>query len=154
MKYLPLFDNRINSQIGGASFPIRVFITNESGYYLDISLYREVTDSRTGQVNIGIRIFVIFSLVFFILTLLTMWHVEFHHNTLATLRATAFFVLMHSGIVNEFQLLYDAHTVLKPHRGAAALFLFLLTIILFHFFFLRVCHSDSPFLGCLFSLYW
>ena len=80
MKYLPLFDNRINSQIGGASFPIRVFITNESGYYLDISLYREVTDSRTGQVNIGIRIFVIFSLVFFILTLLTMWHVEFHHT--------------------------------------------------------------------------
>ncbi|MCP6646202.1 hypothetical protein NL493_29080, partial [Klebsiella pneumoniae] len=25
--------------------PIRLFITNESGYYLDISLYKEVTDS-------------------------------------------------------------------------------------------------------------
>ena len=36
---------------GGTSFPIRVFITNESGYYLDISLYREVTDQRTRQVN-------------------------------------------------------------------------------------------------------
>ncbi|XP_041352027.1 acetyl-CoA carboxylase-like isoform X1 [Gigantopelta aegis] len=35
---------------GGAGFPIRLFLTNESGYYLDISLYREVTDSRTGQV--------------------------------------------------------------------------------------------------------
>ncbi|XP_055889242.1 acetyl-CoA carboxylase-like isoform X3 [Biomphalaria glabrata] len=34
----------------GLSFPIRVFITNESGYYLDISLYKEVTDSRTGQI--------------------------------------------------------------------------------------------------------
>ncbi|XP_048240447.1 acetyl-CoA carboxylase-like isoform X4 [Haliotis rufescens] len=34
----------------GTSFPIRLFLTNESGYYLDISLYREVTDPRTGQV--------------------------------------------------------------------------------------------------------
>ncbi|KAH9518470.1 hypothetical protein Btru_016876 [Bulinus truncatus] len=34
----------------GISFPIRVFITNESGYYLDISLYKEVTDPRTGQI--------------------------------------------------------------------------------------------------------
>jgi len=35
----------------GISFPIRVFLTNESGYYLDISLYKEVTDLRTGQVG-------------------------------------------------------------------------------------------------------
>jgi len=41
-----------------------------------------------------------------------------------TLRATALFVLMHSGIVNGHQLLCDAHTVLEPHRGTAALFLF------------------------------
>ncbi|XP_076466128.1 acetyl-CoA carboxylase-like isoform X2 [Babylonia areolata] len=33
------------------SFPIRLFVTNESGYYLDISLYREITDSRTGQIQ-------------------------------------------------------------------------------------------------------
>ena len=33
-------------------------------------------------------------------------------------------VLMHSGIVNGHQLLCDAHTVLEPHRGTAALFLF------------------------------
>ncbi|KAL5009691.1 hypothetical protein ScPMuIL_011996 [Solemya velum] len=34
----------------GPSFPIRLFLTNESGYYLDISLYKEITDSRTGQI--------------------------------------------------------------------------------------------------------
>lgn len=35
----------------GKQIPIRLFLTNESGYYLDISLYKEVTDSRTGQVG-------------------------------------------------------------------------------------------------------
>ncbi|XP_075575895.1 acetyl-CoA carboxylase 1 isoform X6 [Pelecanus crispus] len=35
----------------GKAIPIRLFLTNESGYYLDISLYKEVTDSRTGQVR-------------------------------------------------------------------------------------------------------
>nr|XP_019612996.1 PREDICTED: acetyl-CoA carboxylase 2 [Rhinolophus sinicus] len=30
--------------------PIRLFITNESGYYLDISLYKEVTDPRSGNI--------------------------------------------------------------------------------------------------------
>ncbi|KAM9292310.1 acetyl-CoA carboxylase 1-like [Gastrophryne carolinensis] len=34
----------------GKQIPIRLFLTNESGYYLDISLYKEVTDSRTGQI--------------------------------------------------------------------------------------------------------
>ena len=33
-------------------------------------------------------------------------------------------VLMHSGIVNGYQLLCNAHTVVKQHRGTAALFLF------------------------------
>ncbi|XP_076444830.1 LOW QUALITY PROTEIN: acetyl-CoA carboxylase-like [Babylonia areolata] len=33
-----------------SSFPIRLFVTNESGYYLNISLYREVTDPGTGQI--------------------------------------------------------------------------------------------------------
>lgn len=33
------------------SFPIRLFLTNESGYYLDISLYKEAKDPRTGQVS-------------------------------------------------------------------------------------------------------
>ena len=38
-----------------------------------------------------------------------------------TLRATEIsLVLMHSGIVNGYQLLCDAHTVLEPHRGTAA----------------------------------
>ena len=31
-------------------------------------------------------------------------------------------VLMHSSIVNEYQLPCDAHTVLEPHRGTAAFF--------------------------------
>uniref|UniRef100_A0A8C7N825 acetyl-CoA carboxylase n=1 Tax=Oncorhynchus kisutch TaxID=8019 RepID=A0A8C7N825_ONCKI len=35
----------------GKQIPIRLFLTNESGYYLDISLYKEVTDSRTGQLG-------------------------------------------------------------------------------------------------------
>lgn len=37
----------------GRAFPIRLFITNESGYYLDISLYKEVTDPRSGNVRLG-----------------------------------------------------------------------------------------------------
>jgi len=43
-----------------------------------------------------------------------------------TLRVTALFVLMHSGIVNwyRYQLLCDARTVLEPHRGTAAFFFF------------------------------
>ena len=39
-----------------------------------------------------------------------LWHKQSH------LRATAIFVLMHSGcIVNVYQLLCEAHTVLEPH---------------------------------------
>ncbi|KAL6466122.1 hypothetical protein MHYP_G00262550 [Metynnis hypsauchen] len=34
----------------GVTIPIRLFITDESGYYLDISLYKEVTDPTTGQI--------------------------------------------------------------------------------------------------------
>ncbi|XP_019657379.1 acetyl-CoA carboxylase 2 isoform X2 [Ailuropoda melanoleuca] len=34
----------------GSAAPIRLFITNESGYYLDISLYKEVTDPRSGNI--------------------------------------------------------------------------------------------------------
>ncbi len=35
----------------GDVIPIHLFLTNESGYYLDISLYKEVTDPSTGQVQ-------------------------------------------------------------------------------------------------------
>lgn len=41
-----------NFRVGGQSFPIRLYLTNESGYYLSINLYREVTDPRTGLVSI------------------------------------------------------------------------------------------------------
>lgn len=34
----------------GNAVPIRLFLTNENGYYLDISLYEEVTDTASGQV--------------------------------------------------------------------------------------------------------
>ncbi|XP_039771055.1 acetyl-CoA carboxylase 2 isoform X2 [Ornithorhynchus anatinus] len=34
----------------GTAIPIRLFLTNESGYYLDISLYKEVTDAGTGNI--------------------------------------------------------------------------------------------------------
>lgn len=35
----------------GEAIPVRLFLTNESGYYLDISLYEEVTDPSSGQVR-------------------------------------------------------------------------------------------------------
>lgn len=35
----------------GQAIPVRLFLTNESGYYLDISLYEEVTDTSSGQVR-------------------------------------------------------------------------------------------------------
>ncbi|XP_053558098.1 acetyl-CoA carboxylase 2 isoform X2 [Bombina bombina] len=34
----------------GKAIPIRLFLTNESGYYLEMSLYKEVTDPSTGQI--------------------------------------------------------------------------------------------------------
>ncbi|XP_048411956.1 acetyl-CoA carboxylase 2 isoform X2 [Stegostoma tigrinum] len=34
----------------GKVIPIRLLLTNESGYYLDMSLYKEVTNARTGQI--------------------------------------------------------------------------------------------------------
>ncbi|XP_078451558.1 acetyl-CoA carboxylase-like isoform X2 [Lampetra planeri] len=34
----------------GHAIPIRLFLTNESGYYLDISLYKEVTEPHTSQI--------------------------------------------------------------------------------------------------------
>ncbi|KAJ8379366.1 hypothetical protein SKAU_G00001440 [Synaphobranchus kaupii] len=34
----------------GTAIPVRLFLTNESGYYLDISLYKEVTDPDSGQI--------------------------------------------------------------------------------------------------------
>ncbi|XP_028408241.1 acetyl-CoA carboxylase-like isoform X2 [Dendronephthya gigantea] len=34
----------------GQKIPIRVYLSNESGYYLDVSIYRETEDQRTGQI--------------------------------------------------------------------------------------------------------
>uniref|UniRef100_A0A8C5AZK7 acetyl-CoA carboxylase n=1 Tax=Gadus morhua TaxID=8049 RepID=A0A8C5AZK7_GADMO len=34
----------------GHQVPVRLFLTNESGYYLDISLYKEVTEPASGQI--------------------------------------------------------------------------------------------------------
>ncbi|XP_060601349.1 acetyl-CoA carboxylase-like isoform X2 [Ruditapes philippinarum] len=41
---------KFSIRVGGQSFPIRLYLTNESGYYLSINLYREVTDPRTGLI--------------------------------------------------------------------------------------------------------
>ncbi|XP_027422308.1 acetyl-CoA carboxylase 2 isoform X1 [Bos indicus x Bos taurus] len=40
----------IRQTTADSAIPIRLFITNESGYYLDISLYKEVTDPRSGNI--------------------------------------------------------------------------------------------------------
>ncbi|KAJ7391694.1 hypothetical protein OS493_017391 [Desmophyllum pertusum] len=34
----------------GKQIPLRIFIVNESGYYLSFNIYREITDLRTGQI--------------------------------------------------------------------------------------------------------
>ena len=31
--------------------PIRVYLTNQSGYYLDITMYKEVSDEASGHVR-------------------------------------------------------------------------------------------------------
>ena len=61
-------------------------------------------------------------------------------------------VFMHSGIVNGYQLLCDVHTVLKPHRGTEAFFLFYSLSSFSTFSFYVFVTLDSPFLGCLYSL--
>lgn len=33
--------------------PVRLFLTDDSGYYLDISIYKEVNDPRTGNVSVA-----------------------------------------------------------------------------------------------------
>ncbi|XP_051691837.2 acetyl-CoA carboxylase 2 isoform X2 [Oryctolagus cuniculus] len=40
----------IRQSTSGSALPVRLFITNESGYYLDISLYKEVTEPRSGNI--------------------------------------------------------------------------------------------------------
>ena len=63
-------------------------------------------------------------------------------------------VLMHSGIVNEYQLLCDAHTVLEPHKGTAAFSFFysLSSFSTFSFYVFVTLDSPISFLGCLYSL--
>ena len=38
-----------SSGANGKRQPIRVFLSNESGYYLDMCVYKEVTNHTTGQ---------------------------------------------------------------------------------------------------------
>ena len=49
-------------------------------------------------------------------------HQQFSHTNGHPIAITI--VLMHSGIVNGYKLLCDAHTVPEQHRGSVALFLF------------------------------
>ncbi|WAR06945.1 ACAC-like protein [Mya arenaria] len=39
---------KFSIRVGGQTFPIRFYLTNESGYYLNISLYREVAEEHSG----------------------------------------------------------------------------------------------------------
>ena len=62
------------------------------------------------------------------------------------------FVLMHSGIVNGYQLLCDAHNVLEPHshRGTADIFPILFVILFTTFSFCSFVTLDiSIFVGFL-----
>ena len=61
-------------------------------------------------------------------------------------------VLMHSGIVNGYQLLCDAHTVPEPHRGTACSFFSILFIVFFPLFLFMCLSLWQSFLWCLFSL--
>jgi len=96
----------------------------------------------------------LWSIMFIIYTNVTFFLVRLILNTqtLATLRATYFFVLMHSGIV--YRLLCDAHTLLEPHRGTAAFFLFysLLSFSTFSFYVFVTLDSHISSLGCLYIL--
>lgn len=50
----------------GQAIPVRLFLTNESGYYLDISLYEEVTNPSSGQVRIyHFNVVIIFNVIIF-----------------------------------------------------------------------------------------
>ena len=42
------------------NIPIRLCLANESGYYLDVCLYKEVLDQRSGVVSPSIPFFVLF----------------------------------------------------------------------------------------------
>ena len=42
----------IRQTLNGKTIPFRLCLTNESGYYLDINLYREVSDPKTGLVSL------------------------------------------------------------------------------------------------------
>ena len=96
----------------------------------------------TCAIAIGNNVCVLYykEVFFFLFALVACWCRQVMAQAV-TLRATAVFVLMHSGIVNGYQLLRDAHTVLEPHRGTAAFFFFYSLSSFFHFFFLCVCHS-------------
>ena len=75
------------------------------------------------------------------------------HQQFSHIKGNNNLVLMHTGSVNGYQLLCDAHTVPEQHRGTAA-FSILLSIVLFHLYFYVFVTLDSPFsfLGCLYSL--
>ena len=75
-------------------------------------------------------------------------HQQFNH---IKIKRTIFF--MHSGFVNGYQLLCDAHAVPEQHRETVGLFLFYALSSFSAFFFLCVWNSDSLicFTWCLYS---
>ena len=78
-----------------------------------------------------------------------LWHRQLNH-----IKGNKTLVLMHSGIVKGISCCAMLILILcLNHIGNLKLFSILLIKVFFHFFFLCVCHYDSPIsvLGCLFS---
>jgi len=78
---------------------------------------------------------------------MNLWHEQFSH--FKGYIPLCSYVCMHSCIVNGYQLMCDAQTVLEPHRETAALFLFysLLSFSAFLFMCLSFWQSLFLFLG-------
>ena len=88
-----------------------------------ISFYKNLTNINN-QNNAYIFSLVIYSILFPPFGLLV--SLTYDMNSLATLRATSLFVLMHTGIsiVNGYHMLCKTHAVLETHREMQLYFYF------------------------------
>ena len=90
------------------------------------------------------------SLAFFQLTtviefLLSCWHKQF--NQFNHIKVNISLVFIQCRIINGYQFLCDAHTVLEPHSGTAAFFLFYSLLSFSTFSFYMFVQSYYFFLG-------
>jgi len=77
-----------------------------------------------------------------------LWHVGVltYGTNISHINGNGILVLMHSGIVNGYQLICDGHTMLESHRGTAAFFYFTLYRPFPLFLFMCLSHWQSLFL--------